>query len=75
MDRTRVDPTIFERSFQRLEGLSRLLVLEKLPKASDREDYLAKRRKERGRPELNTYYRRFHDIGGDIKALHEDEVG
>jgi hypothetical protein len=50
------------------------LVLEKLPKASDREEYLAKRRKERGRPELNTFYRRFHDLRGDIKAQHEDEV-
>ncbi|KAE9978534.1 hypothetical protein EG327_007387 [Venturia inaequalis] len=74
LDRSRIDPTVFERSFQRLEGLSRLLVLEKLPKASDRETYLAKRRKERGRPSLNNQYRRFHDLHGDIKAQHEDEV-
>lgn len=49
-------------------------MLEKLPKASDRETYLAKRREERGRPSLNNHYRRFHDLRGDIKAQHEDEV-
>jgi hypothetical protein len=50
------------------------LVLEKLPKASDREEYLAKRRQERGRPELNTFFKRFRDLRGDIKAQYEDEV-
>lgn len=32
LDRSRIDPTIFERSFGRTEGLARLLILEKLPK-------------------------------------------
>src|ERR1700733_15959399 len=29
LDRTRIDPTIFERSFGRTQGLARLLILEK----------------------------------------------
>ncbi len=36
LDRSRIDPTIFERSFGRTMGLARLLVLEKLPKPTDR---------------------------------------
>lgn len=31
-------------------GLARLLVLERLPKSSDRESYIEQRRRERGRP-------------------------
>ena len=49
LDRSRVDPTIFERSFGRTQGLARLLILEKLPKTSDRETYQVQRREERGR--------------------------
>ncbi len=73
LDRTRVDPTIFERSFQRTLGLARLLVLERLPTSSARETYMNKRRAERGRPAIHStaYYRR---LGGNIKDLHEDEV-
>jgi hypothetical protein len=72
LDRTRIDPTIFERSFGRTNGLARLLILEKLPKSQDRDDYLNRRRRERGRPELNLH--RGHKLYGDIKANHEDEV-
>jgi hypothetical protein len=72
LDRTRIDPTIFERSFGRTNGLARLLILEKLPKAQQRDNYLNRRRRERGRPELNLYRR--HNNYGDIKADHEDEV-
>ncbi|KAH8893115.1 ankyrin [Thozetella sp. PMI_491] len=72
LDRSRVDPTIFERSFQRTLGLARLLVLERLPTSSARETYMNKRRQERGRPEINRTY--FRHLGGNIKDLHEDEV-
>jgi hypothetical protein len=72
LDRSRIDPTIFERSFQRTLGLARLLVLERLPTASSRDLYLAKRRQERGRPPLvRRHFRRLH---GNIKEDHEDEV-
>ncbi|KAK3372674.1 hypothetical protein B0H63DRAFT_564053 [Podospora didyma] len=73
LDRSRIDPTIFERSFQRTLGLARLLVLERLPTSSARETYMNKRRQERGRPTFhsNSYYRR---LGGNIKDFHEDEV-
>ncbi|UNI14911.1 hypothetical protein JDV02_001490 [Purpureocillium takamizusanense] len=71
LDRSRVDPTIFERSFQRTLGLARLLVLERLPTNSAREAYLNKRRMERGRPTRHT--NRF-PIRGNIKDSHEDEV-
>ena len=58
LERHRVDPTIFERSFARVQGLAKLLVLERLPKESDRESYLNQRRLERGRPAINMYARR-----------------
>ncbi|KAI1811479.1 ankyrin repeat protein [Poronia punctata] len=72
LDRSRVDPTIFERSFQRTLGLARLLVLERLPTTSAREEYLKKRREERGRPQINKRYQ--HRLNGNIKDTHEDEV-
>ena len=73
-DRSRIDPTIFERSFQRTLGLARLLVLERLPTSSARDRYLDQRREERGRPALNRYHRRFRSLAGNIKENHEDEV-
>jgi len=72
MDRSRVDPTIFERSFQRTLGLARLLVLERLPTSSSRESYSAKRREERGRPALQRF--NYRSLRGNIKDSHEDEV-
>ena len=72
LDRSRVDPTIFERSFQRTLGLARLLVLERLPTASSRESYSSKRRQERGRPALNRFV--IQTLHGNIKDEHEDEV-
>lgn len=72
LDRSRIDPTIFERSFLRTLGLARLLILERLPTSSARDQYLAKRRKERGRPPLNRG--RIYQLGGNIKDAHEDEV-
>ncbi|KAJ3495440.1 hypothetical protein NLG97_g3396 [Lecanicillium saksenae] len=71
LDRTRVDPTIFERSFQRTLGLARLLVLERLPTSSARETYQNKRRQERGRPQI---YRQNFRLFGNIKGNHEDEI-
>lgn len=55
-------------------GLARLLVLEKLPKASDREAYLIQRRVERGRPAANICARRFKKLNGNIKNDWDDEV-
>ncbi|RYP25160.1 hypothetical protein DL765_000041 [Monosporascus sp. GIB2] len=72
LNRSRVDPTIFERSFQRTLGLARLLVLERLPTTSAREQYLKKRRQERGRPDPGFRYQ--HRLRGNIKDVHEDEV-
>lgn len=74
LDRTRVDPTIFERSFGRIEGLARLLVLEKLPTSQDRESYLDQRRAERGRPIANRNRFRNKMLYGNIKDEHEEEV-
>ncbi|KAJ5697768.1 hypothetical protein N7488_011452 [Penicillium malachiteum] len=76
LDRSKVDPTIFERSFARTEGLARLLVLEKLPKTSDRESYNDKRRRERGRPALSwrLRHRQGRELKGNIKDEWEDEV-
>ncbi|KAI0521370.1 ankyrin repeat protein [Xylaria bambusicola] len=72
LDRSRVDPTIFERSFQRTLGLARLLVLERLPTANAREQYMKKRREERGRPQAPQRFQ--HRLFGNIKDIHEDEV-
>lgn len=71
LDRSRIDPTIFERSFRRTLGLARLLILERLPTTTARDDYLNKRREERGRPQI---YRNFFGLHGNIKEHHEDEV-
>lgn len=71
LDRSRVDPTIFERSFQRTLGLARLLVLERLPTTHARNTYLNKRREERGRPAV---HRSNFRIFGNIKEHHEDEI-
>jgi ankyrin repeat protein len=74
LDRTRIDPTIFERSFGRTQGLARLLILEKLPKTADRDSYMDQRRVERGRPALHRSYRNMYRMGGNIKDQEEDEV-
>lgn len=66
-----MDPTIFERSFQRTLGLARLLVLERLPTSSAREIYQNKRRQERGRPQV---HRQNFRLFGNIKGNHEDEI-
>ncbi|KAF2738451.1 ankyrin [Polyplosphaeria fusca] len=72
LDRSRVDPTIFERNFARTVGLARLLVLERLPTKSERESYMDERRRERGRPAINRYHN--SSMQGNIKDRFEDEV-
>lgn len=74
LDRSKIDPTIFERSFSRAMGLARLLVFEKLPGPSDRENYLAKRRAERGRPSLPLNRRHPMSWPGNVKELQPDDV-
>ncbi|VUC26031.1 unnamed protein product [Clonostachys rosea] len=72
LERSRVDPTIFERSFKRTVGLARLLVLERLPTTSARDRYLEKRRRERGRPVVRRAAE--FQLRGNIKDDHEDEI-
>lgn len=72
LDRSRIDPTLFERSFGRTLGLARLLVLEKLPKSTDRDAYVDQRRAERGRPAINRWARQ--KLRGDIKQQHDEDV-
>ncbi|KAL9581294.1 MAG: hypothetical protein Q9212_003986, partial [Teloschistes hypoglaucus] len=74
LDRSKVDPTIFERSFARTMGLARLLVLEQLPKPGDREEYLDQRRQERGRPSANTYYRSRRSLPDNVKDQDPDDI-
>jgi hypothetical protein len=74
LDRSRVDPTIYERSFSRTEGLARLLILEKLPKTSEREAYIDQRRLERGRPAADRSRMQQRLTHGNIKDKWEDEV-
>ncbi|KAG9236672.1 hypothetical protein BJ875DRAFT_524495 [Amylocarpus encephaloides] len=73
LDRTRIDPTIFERSFGRTQGLARLLILEKLPKSSDRDSYMDQRRQERGRPALSRW-RYNNRNANNLKETEEEEV-
>ncbi|KAL8715453.1 MAG: hypothetical protein Q9220_000787 [cf. Caloplaca sp. 1 TL-2023] len=74
LDRSKIDPTIFERSFARTMGLARLLVLEQLPKPGDREEYLEQRREERGRPSANTYYRQRRTLPDNVKDSDPDDI-
>ncbi|KAF3909580.1 hypothetical protein AA313_de0205684 [Arthrobotrys entomopaga] len=69
--RERIDPTIYERNVQRLKGLAKLLVLERLPDADEREKYLESRRSERGRPAKPYYNRSKKILKGDLKAEAE----
>ena len=74
LDRSKIDPTIFERSFARTNGLARLLVLEQLPMPDDRELYLEQRRKERARPPSNIYARRWRTLPGNVKDQDPNDV-
>lgn len=61
---------IYERSIARMEGLARLLVLEKLTDTDTRYAFLENRRNLRGRPNpLSRYNRRkTRKLRGDLKA-------
>ncbi|KAK0492741.1 ankyrin repeat protein [Armillaria luteobubalina] len=64
-----IDPTIFERSIARIQGLARLLVLEKIKDGQTRDSFIQARRSLRGRPDSNRgYYRRKHKYKGDLKS-------
>ncbi|KAK0490248.1 ankyrin repeat protein [Armillaria novae-zelandiae] len=64
-----IDPTIFERSIARIQGLARLLVLEKIKDGQTRDSFIQARRSLRGRPDTNRgYYRRKHKYNGDLKS-------
>ncbi|KAF3936886.1 hypothetical protein ABW19_dt0206096 [Dactylella cylindrospora] len=67
LTREKIDPTIYERNINRLKGLAKLLVLEKLPDAEEREAYLDARRSERGRP-ARANRRTRKTLRGDLKA-------
>lgn len=72
LERSRIDPTIYERNFGRTVGLARLLVLERLPSKDERDSYMDERRRERGRPAINRRVQ--FGVGDNIKEAHEDEV-
>ncbi|CAG8440942.1 1066_t:CDS:10 [Ambispora gerdemannii] len=50
LDRSRIDPTIYDRSFEKLHGLARLLVLERLATPDSRFKYMEEKRKRLLRP-------------------------
>ncbi|PKC72506.1 hypothetical protein RhiirA1_313805, partial [Rhizophagus irregularis] len=50
LDRSRIDPTIYEKSFEKLNGLARLLVLERLNTPYERFEYIEKKRERNCRP-------------------------
>ncbi|KAK2757575.1 hypothetical protein FQN54_004544 [Arachnomyces sp. PD_36] len=75
LDRSRIDPTIFERSFGSVTGLARLLVFEALPTPEDRDQYRNVRREERGRPEIPSYaQKRRNQLPGNAKDEQPDDV-
>ncbi|KAK2765211.1 hypothetical protein FQN54_008910 [Arachnomyces sp. PD_36] len=73
LDRSKVDPTIFERSFSHVLGLARLLVMEKFPTSGARDSYLDDRRMERGRPPslAQKFYRNPH---GNLKEQQPEDI-
>ncbi|KAH9949875.1 ankyrin [Amylocystis lapponica] len=75
LKREDIDPTIFERAINRIEGLARLLVLEKLIDTDTRQRYLTDRRDLRGRP-YQTFVRSRKNnkvYKGDLK--HTMDIG
>ncbi|GBE83207.1 hypothetical protein SCP_0502540 [Sparassis crispa] len=68
--REEIDPTIFERSILRIQGLARLLVLEKLKDTETRTRYLTERRNLRGRQSVEQDRRRKYRkrYKGDLKT-------
>ncbi|KAI8049744.1 ankyrin repeat-containing domain protein [Syncephalis plumigaleata] len=67
LDRERINPTIYERSFEKLYGLARLLVMEELGTPDARYVFLEKRRQHRKRPA--------HKNAGSYAANHRGSFG
>ncbi|KAI0263726.1 hypothetical protein BC834DRAFT_290264 [Gloeopeniophorella convolvens] len=71
LKRADVDPTIYERSLSRVQGLARLLAIEKLATPEARERYQQRRSLLRGRPTQpygRAYARHGRVYRGDLKA-------
>ncbi|TDL26647.1 ankyrin [Rickenella mellea] len=66
-----VDPTIYERSINRIEGLARLLVLEKLSDPDARDTFNDARRALRKRPTVYRNPWRVRRLKGDLKSMVE----
>lgn len=49
-------------------------MLERLPRSDDRENYLAERRRERGRPDLNRHGWYSHQLAGNLKDSDPNDV-
>ena len=76
LERSRIDPTIYERNFDKLNGLARLLVLERLGTPDNRYQYLEKKRERNCRPKhpkSGVYEsRRWRRIGNINKTKFEN---
>lgn len=70
LKRDEVDPTIYERAVSRVQGLARLLAIEKLATPEARSQYQHQRSSLRGRPVLNrlSYVRGGRRYKGDLKT-------
>ncbi|KAK6535854.1 hypothetical protein TWF281_000104 [Arthrobotrys megalospora] len=71
LQRDKIDPTIYERNIVKLKGLAKLLLLERLPDADQRDAHLSNRRAEQGRPmrsRRRSRYRRSRK-GKEFEAL------
>uniref|UniRef100_A0A8H7XIV8 Ankyrin repeat protein n=1 Tax=Psilocybe cubensis TaxID=181762 RepID=A0A8H7XIV8_PSICU len=77
LERSKIDPTIYERSIARMEGLARLLALEKLADDNMRNTFLEGRRQLRGRTFANALSqqrrRTRRKYKGDLKG--ENDIG
>ncbi|PWN49381.1 hypothetical protein IE53DRAFT_388417 [Violaceomyces palustris] len=70
LNRERIDPTIYNRSIFQIQGLARLLVLEKLTSTEERNIHLQRQRKQSGRP-MNNRMGTFWRTMGDLKLKGE----
>ncbi|KAI9451558.1 hypothetical protein BJY52DRAFT_1297200 [Lactarius psammicola] len=70
LKRDEIDPTIYERAVSRVQGLARLLAIEKLATPEARNQYQHRRSLLRGRPVLGypSYVRGGRKYNGDLKA-------
>ncbi|PRP88491.1 ankyrin repeat protein [Planoprotostelium fungivorum] len=77
LDRTRIDPQIFERRFDQLQGLPRLLLMEAMPDVNDRISYKKMMRKLKLQPAIDdsrpTVWNRLTGQEEDIETEDEEE--